>query len=172
MWFATGAMNALFLSADLFNIYVTLELLGLSAVGLVALAGGAGPVFGGHALSTGSTLLGSGAYLLGVSLLYGVYGSVSLAALAPLIAADAPAAVSLGGGVDAAGVDAQDRTISLALLATARPRRRAGAGFGPAFGFGDQGLVLPHSAAVVRSFCANYPALRRRSCWVRWAPAP
>jgi formate hydrogenlyase subunit 3/multisubunit Na+/H+ antiporter MnhD subunit len=33
------AQNALFLSADIFNLYVTLELLGLSAVSLVALAG-------------------------------------------------------------------------------------------------------------------------------------
>ncbi|MDO9189052.1 MAG: proton-conducting transporter membrane subunit [Sulfurimicrobium sp.] len=97
-WPLTGyllaAMNALFLSADVFNIYVTLELLGLAAVGLVAVAGGAGPVSAAMRYLL-ATLLGSGAYLLGVALLYGVYGSVSLAALAPLIAADAPTAVSL-----------------------------------------------------------------------------
>ena len=37
--FLGAALNALFLSADIFNLYVTLELLGFSAVALVALAG-------------------------------------------------------------------------------------------------------------------------------------
>jgi formate hydrogenlyase subunit 3/multisubunit Na+/H+ antiporter MnhD subunit len=42
LWlFLWAALNALFLSADIFNLYVTLELLGLAAVALVALAGGA-----------------------------------------------------------------------------------------------------------------------------------
>ena len=97
-WPLTGyllaAMNALFMSADIFNIYVTLELLGLAAVGLVASSGGAGPVAAAMRYLL-ATLLGSGAYLLGVALLYGSYGSVSLTALAPLIAADAPMAVFL-----------------------------------------------------------------------------
>jgi len=39
--FLLAGMNALFLSADLFNLYVTLELVGLAAVGLVAMGGGA-----------------------------------------------------------------------------------------------------------------------------------
>jgi formate hydrogenlyase subunit 3/multisubunit Na+/H+ antiporter MnhD subunit len=89
-----AALNALFLSADLFNIYVTLELLGLAAVGLVAIAGGKAPVTAALRYLL-ATLLGSGAYLLGVALIYGVYGSVSLATLAPLVDADAPLAVSL-----------------------------------------------------------------------------
>ena len=41
-----GALNALFLSADIFNLYVTLELMGLAAVALVALAGGADALAG------------------------------------------------------------------------------------------------------------------------------
>jgi formate hydrogenlyase subunit 3/multisubunit Na+/H+ antiporter MnhD subunit len=89
-----AALNALFLSADLFNIYVTLELLGLAAVGLVAIAGGKAPVTAALRYLF-ATLLGSGAYLLGVALIYGVYGSVSLATLAPLVDADAPLALSL-----------------------------------------------------------------------------
>lgn len=92
--YLVAAMNALYLSADAFNLYVTLELLGLAAVGLVAAAGGAGPVRAALRYLL-VTLLGSGAYLLGVALLYGTYGSVSLHALAPLVAADAPAAVQL-----------------------------------------------------------------------------
>lgn len=89
-----AALNALFLSADLFNIYVTLELLGLAAVGLVAIAGGKASVTAALRYLL-ATLLGSGAYLLGVALIYGVYGSVSLTTLAPLVDADAPLAVSL-----------------------------------------------------------------------------
>jgi formate hydrogenlyase subunit 3/multisubunit Na+/H+ antiporter MnhD subunit len=39
LWmFLWAALNALFLSGDIFNLYVTLELLGLSAVALVALS--------------------------------------------------------------------------------------------------------------------------------------
>ena len=38
--FLLAGLNALFLSADLFNLYVTLELVGLAAVGLVAAGGG------------------------------------------------------------------------------------------------------------------------------------
>lgn len=97
-WPLTGAllaaMNALFLAADLFNLYVTLELLGLAAVGLVASSGGAGVVTAALRYLL-ATLLGSGAYLLGVALLYGAYGSVSLMVLAPLLSADAPLAVFL-----------------------------------------------------------------------------
>ena len=41
LWlFLLAALNALFLSADIFNLYVTLELMGLAAVALAALAGG------------------------------------------------------------------------------------------------------------------------------------
>ncbi|MBA4142723.1 MAG: oxidoreductase [Nitrosospira sp.] len=106
-WPLTGyllaAMNALFLSADIFNIYVTLELLGLTAVGLVAAGGGAGPV--GAALRyLLVTLLGSGAFLLGVALVYGTYGSMSLQVLTPLINADAPAAVFIAAGLMLVGL--------------------------------------------------------------------
>ena len=101
-WPLTGyllaAMNALFMSADLFNIYVTLELLGLAAVGLVASAEGTEPVTAAMKYLL-VTLLGSGAYLLGVALLYGSYGSVSLTVLAPLIVAKAPAAVLFAAGL-------------------------------------------------------------------------
>lgn len=101
-WPLTGyllaAMNALFMSADLFNIYVTLELLGLAAVGLVASAEGAEPVAAAMRYLL-VTLLGSGAYLLGVALLYGSYGTVSLTVLAPLIVAEDPTAVLFAAGL-------------------------------------------------------------------------
>ena len=96
-WPITGyllaAMNALFMSADLFNIYVTLELLGLAAVGLVAAASATEHIAAATRYLL-VTLLGSGAYLLGVALIYGSYGSVSIEVLAPLIMSNAPSAVS------------------------------------------------------------------------------
>jgi len=81
LWmFLWAALNALFLSSDIFNLYVTLELMGLSAVALVALAGGA------DALTSAMrylfvSLLGSLFYLMGVALLYHSFGSVDIVIL-------------------------------------------------------------------------------------------
>lgn len=79
--FLIGALNALFLSADLFNIYVTLELLSLAAVGLVALGGKPAQLAAAWRYLLVS-LCASGAYLMGVALIYGLTGSVSLHPLA------------------------------------------------------------------------------------------
>ncbi|VAW97618.1 Na(+) H(+) antiporter subunit D [hydrothermal vent metagenome] len=82
LWmFLWAALNALFLSADIFNLYVTLELLGLAAVALVALAGGADALTGAMRYLLVS-LLGSLFYLLGVALLYHGFGSVDITLLA------------------------------------------------------------------------------------------
>lgn len=83
-WFLLLGLDILFLSDDIFNIYVALEIIGLSAVGLSALKGSK------EALSASlsylfATLLGSGAYLLGVALIYGSYGTLSLTLLRELI---------------------------------------------------------------------------------------
>lgn len=106
-WPLTGyllaAMNALFLSADVFNLYVTLELITLAAVGLVASGGGAGSLAAALRYLFAS-LLGSGAYLLGVALLYGAYGTVSLSVLRPMVGQEAPAAVVLAAGLMLAGL--------------------------------------------------------------------
>lgn len=101
--YLVAAMNALYLSADIFNLYVTLELLGLAAVGLVAAPGKAGSLSAALRYLF-ATLLGSGAFLLGVALLYASYGTVSLALLAPLVGADAPLAVRLAAGLMLAGL--------------------------------------------------------------------
>ncbi len=77
------ALNALFLSADLFNLYVTLELLSLAAVALVALAGNSAALTGAMRYLLVS-LLGSLTYLLGVALLYGAYGTLDIALLGDL----------------------------------------------------------------------------------------
>jgi len=91
LWlFLLTALNALFLSRDLFNLYVTLELLGLSAVGLTALEGGREPLTAAlRYLFAG--LAGSLAYLLGVALVYHLQGSVAMDAGAALTG---PAAAS------------------------------------------------------------------------------
>ncbi len=85
LWlFLWTALNALFLSGDLFNLYVTLELLGLAAVALVALAGGADALVGAMRYLLAS-LLGSLAYLLGVTLLYGATGTLDVGLLRQLV---------------------------------------------------------------------------------------
>ena len=80
------ALNALLLSGDLFNLYVTLELLGLSAVALAA--------FGGKRAAVAAALryllvglLGSMMFLAGVSLIYAGYGTLDMAQLAHMVTA-------------------------------------------------------------------------------------
>jgi formate hydrogenlyase subunit 3/multisubunit Na+/H+ antiporter MnhD subunit len=101
--FLIAGLNALFASADLFNLYVTLELIGLAAVGLVAAGGGAQQVAAALRYLF-ATLVGSGAYLLGVALIYGVYGTVSIATLLPLLTDDAPRLVWIAGGLMVVGL--------------------------------------------------------------------
>jgi formate hydrogenlyase subunit 3/multisubunit Na+/H+ antiporter MnhD subunit len=96
--FLIAGLNALFLSADLFNLYVTLELIGLAAVGLVAADGGAQQVTAALRYLF-ATLLGSGLYLLGVALIYGAYGTVSIEVLTPLVTSAAPRLLWIAGGL-------------------------------------------------------------------------
>jgi formate hydrogenlyase subunit 3/multisubunit Na+/H+ antiporter MnhD subunit len=96
--FLLAGLNGLYLSADLFNLYVTLELVGLAAVGLVAADGGSRQIVAALRYLF-ATLLGSGSYLLAVALIYAAYGTVSMATLAPLITAEAPLVVWLAGGL-------------------------------------------------------------------------
>ncbi len=96
LWlFLWATLNALFLSADLFNLYVTLELLGLAAVALIALAGTA------NALTSAMryllvSLTGSLFYLLGVALLYHSFGSLDIALLAQRLTATPTTWIALG----------------------------------------------------------------------------
>ncbi len=78
--FALAALAVVFLSDDLFNVYVALELLGISAVALVAAPGnGAALTAALRYLAAG--LIGSLLFLLGTALLYGSTGTLSMAAL-------------------------------------------------------------------------------------------
>jgi len=101
--FLLAGLNGLYLSADLFNLYVTLELVGLAAVGLVAADGGSRQIAAALRYLF-ATLLGSGAYLLAVALIYAAYGTVSMATLAPLITAEAPVVIWLAGGLMLVGL--------------------------------------------------------------------
>lgn len=104
--FLIAAMNALYLSADLFNLYVTLELLGLAAVGLVAV-GRSGAQIAAAMRYLLVSLIASGAYLMGVALLYGTYGTVSIATLTPLIAQGPALATWLAAGLMVIGLMAK-----------------------------------------------------------------
>jgi multicomponent Na+:H+ antiporter subunit D len=90
-----AALNATLLSADLFNLYVALELTTLSAVPLAALLGGRA------ALSAAMryllfALLGSLCYLLGVALLYGAHGTLDLYLLGTMLDVSVSAALAAG----------------------------------------------------------------------------
>ncbi len=86
LWlFLLAALDALFLSRDIFNIYVTLELLGLSAVALAALGEGR-DALGGAMRYLLATLLGSLLYLLGVAMLYHAFGTLDIGLLVERIA--------------------------------------------------------------------------------------
>jgi formate hydrogenlyase subunit 3/multisubunit Na+/H+ antiporter MnhD subunit len=95
LWlFLWAALDALFQSADIFNLYVTLELLGLAAVALVALAGGA-DALGAAMRYLLVSLLGSLCYLLGVALLYHGYATVDIASLAQRVQASPLVSVAM-----------------------------------------------------------------------------
>jgi multicomponent Na+:H+ antiporter subunit D len=81
LWmFLWGGLNALFLSSDLFNLYVTLEVVGLAAVSLVAVAGAEALTAAMRYLVV--SLLGSLCYLFGVGIVYAHLGTLHLPTLA------------------------------------------------------------------------------------------
>ncbi len=86
-----AAVNAIFASADLFNLYVALELLTIAAV---ALAG-----FGALKAALRYfmvALLGSLSYLLGAVLIYAAYGTLDMGLLAQRAEADLPTLLAAG----------------------------------------------------------------------------
>ncbi|MEE4637367.1 MAG: proton-conducting transporter membrane subunit [Wenzhouxiangella sp.] len=72
-----AGMNALVLSADLFNIYVTLELVTLTAIGLIAVEGKPAALRAAMRYLL-LALMASLLYLLGVGLIYGETGVLDL----------------------------------------------------------------------------------------------
>jgi len=76
-----AALHVLFLAGDVFNVFVALELIGLAAVGLVLLGGGAAALSGALRYLL-AAWLGSTVYLLGVALLYAGHGVLDMGLLA------------------------------------------------------------------------------------------
>lgn len=97
---AWTAINAIFVSQDLFNLYVALELLTLAAVAMVALEGKGGNIIAAVRYLL-YALFGSLAFLGGVALLYATHGMLDLrllgAAMAPDAASIAAAALMTAG---------------------------------------------------------------------------
>lgn len=75
-----AALNAVFLSRDLFNLYVGIELLSLAAIGLVAIEGKP-EAFAAAIRYMIFALAGSLLYLAGVVLVYGAHGALDIGLL-------------------------------------------------------------------------------------------
>ena len=93
MLFLWSALNAVFLSRDLFNLYVSIELLSLAAIGLVAIGGQAGALAAAMRYMI-FALAGSLLYLTGVVLIYAAHGTLDIDLLADRTPA-APDALAL-----------------------------------------------------------------------------
>ena len=107
-----AALSLVFLGGDLFNLYVGLELLTFAAVPLVSLDGRPETVAAALRYLL-FALFGSVFYLLGVALLYGAYGTLDIALLAPLIRSEP--AVWLAAGLMTAGLLAKTALFPLHL---------------------------------------------------------
>ena len=78
LWFVTwGGMNTLFLTLDLFNIYVTLELVSIAGTGLILIAGTPGSIRAAFQYQMQALIAGL-IYLLGVGLIYNQLGTLDL----------------------------------------------------------------------------------------------
>jgi multicomponent Na+:H+ antiporter subunit D len=75
-----AALNAVFLSRDLFNLYVALELLSLAAIAMVALDGRTATIAAAIRYML-FALLGSLAFLTGAALLYGAHETLDMVLL-------------------------------------------------------------------------------------------
>lgn len=95
LWlFMWTSLNGLFLTGDVFNVYVCIELVGISAVALVTISGGPDALRAGMRYLFAS-MLGAMTYLLGVALLYASAGAVDMATLSERLVPDTTAATGL-----------------------------------------------------------------------------
>lgn len=89
LWlFGWMGINALFLSGDIFNLYVCLEVITLSVIPLIAMAGTAAALRASLRYLL-LAFLGSISYLLGVGLLYSRFGTLDIRTLAATATPDA-----------------------------------------------------------------------------------
>ena len=90
-----SALNLLFTSTDLFNLYVGLELLTFAAIPVVALKGGAETVRAALRYLL-FAVFGSMLYLLGIVLIYGAYGTLATAEIAAHVTPNAATLAAAG----------------------------------------------------------------------------
>ena len=107
-----GSLNLVFVSGDLFTLYVALELLTFTAVPLVSLEGRADTLRAALRYLL-YALLGSVFYLLGAVLLYGAYGTLDISLLADQI--DATPTVLVAAALMTAGLLAKTALFPLHL---------------------------------------------------------
>ncbi len=88
-----GGLNGMYLSADLFNLYVLIEVVTLAAVSLAVLSGKAAAMMAGLRYLL-AAIAGSMAYLMGVALIYGWAGALDFGILAERL--EPTAAVNTG----------------------------------------------------------------------------
>jgi multicomponent Na+:H+ antiporter subunit D len=96
LWlFLWAGMNGIFLSADLFNLYVVIEVAGLAAVALAILSGKPPALIAGLRYLL-AAVVGSMAYLMGVALIYGETGVLDLRLVADALEGGPTTRVALG----------------------------------------------------------------------------
>lgn len=93
-WLLWAGLNAAFLAADLFNLYVALELLGLAAVGLAAISGKPAALAAALRYLI-AALIAANLFLLAVALLYGSTGVLALPQIAAAIGPTPPVALAI-----------------------------------------------------------------------------
>ena len=89
-----GALNTAFVGADLFNLYVALELLTFGAVPMVCLDGRPETLRAALRYLL-FTLIGSALFVLGAALVYGAYGTLDIALLAQRVRAEPTARIAI-----------------------------------------------------------------------------
>lgn len=90
-----GALNAIFLSRDLFNLYVGLEMLTIAAVALVAINGKAESIAAALRYMV-FALTGSLLYLTGVGLIYAAHGTMDMVQIGGRVQGSAADPVATG----------------------------------------------------------------------------
>ncbi len=118
----SAALAIIFVSGDLFNLYVALELLTFAAVPLACVDGRA-ETYAAALRYLLFALFGSIFYLLGAALLYGAFGTLDIAASRRANPADAGR--HHRGGADDRWASGQDGALPAAPLAAASPRQRS-----------------------------------------------
>ncbi len=85
LWlFLWAGLNGLFLSNDLFNLFVTIEVIGICAVALAVLSGKITALLAGLRYLL-AAIVGSMAYLFGVALIYGSTGTLDITLLGQVL---------------------------------------------------------------------------------------